>query len=198
MKKVLVTGFTPFMGESVNPSYEAINMLPDRIDDIEIIKAQITTEFGVSKDELLRLLAKHKPDAVICFGQAGGRPNITVEKIAVNYALAEGYDENNVIENNTIDNSGNAAYFATIPTEKIVDAINKAGIPCSMSLTAGAFVCNYLMYNLLQKTFGTAVLGGFIHIPYCTEQAIGKKPVPPSMELSVVCLAMKTAIKNIF
>ncbi|HPG92021.1 MAG TPA: pyroglutamyl-peptidase I [Clostridia bacterium] len=198
MKKILVTGFTPFMGESINPSYEAVKMLPDTLDDIQIIKAQITTEFGKSKDELKMLLTKHNPDAVVCFGQAGGRTNITVEKIAINYAVTEGYDKNNVIIDNTIAKSGNAAYFATLPAEKIVFAVNEAGIPCSLSLSAGAFVCNYIMYSLLELTFNTPILGGFIHIPFCTSQGIGKKPAPPTMELSTVCKAMTAAIKNIF
>lgn len=195
--KVLVTGFTPFGGETVNPSYEAVKLLPDEIAGNTLVKALLTTRFGASRTELQDLLNTVKPDAVVCVGQASGRASVSIEKVALNYAVAGDYDPDNVIKNNTVSESGKAAYFSTLPVENIVKALNAAGIPCVLSLTAGAFVCNYVMYSLLELTQGTGILCGFVHIPYMPSQSAAKNPPPPSMELSASANALAEIIRNL-
>lgn len=196
--KVLVTGFTPFGGETVNPSYEAVRALPKNICDNEIITARLTTEFGTSYDELLKLIKKYNPDAIVCVGQAGGRSAVTVEKIAINYAVARDADKSGVIIENTINPNGKAAYFTTLNAEKLVAKVCAQGIPCALSLSAGSFVCNYIMYRLLEATENDKIRAGFVHIPYCPDQAIGKNPIPPTMELDTAAKALTIIIENIF
>lgn len=195
--KVLVIGFTPFGGETVNPSYEAVKLLPDRVEGMEIIKALLTTEFDTCVEELGKLIDSVAPDAVLCVGQAGGRAGITVEKVAVNYAVAPD-DKRGAIQGNTINTAGSAAYFSTLPAEKLVEAVNAAGIPCSLSMTAGTYVCNYVFYSLLEMTRSTGVLGGFVHIPYSPGQGAGKSPVPPTMDIGISAKALVDIIKNIW
>lgn len=82
--KVLVTGFEPFGGEEINPSWEAVKELPDEIEGVDIIKFQLPVTFNGVREMLPRLIVRERPDAVILTGQAGGRPNITVERVAIN------------------------------------------------------------------------------------------------------------------
>lgn len=148
--KVLVTGFTPFEGEQINPSFEAVKLLPREIKGAKIIKDLLTTAFGQSLREIKVLIKKHNPDIIICVGQAGGRKGISVEKVAVNFAQTRGYDKEGVIKNDTIVKRGRTAYFSTLPLQEIVTALREKQIPAELSLSAGSFVCNYIMYHILR------------------------------------------------
>lgn len=183
--KVLVTGFEPFGGEKINPSYEVIKSLPDLICEAEIYKTQIPTVFNKSVNVLIKKIEKVKPDIVIMIGQAGGRHNITVERIAINVNDARIEDnEKNKPEDEAIDEEGLPAYFCTLPIKKIVEEIKKVDIPAAISNTAGTFVCNNLVYgalNYIHKN-NLKIKAGFIHIPYLPQQVIDK-PDTPSMSL---------------
>lgn len=194
--RVLITGFEPFGGEITNPAYEAVKGLPDQISDIQIIKSEIPTAFQVSIQKIEALIKTHLPDVVICVGQAGGRSNITIERVGINVDDA-GIPDN--LGKQPIDEAiyldGPAAYFSTLPIKAIVKALRENGIPASVSNSAGTYVCNHIMYGLLHvlKTEYPGVRGGFIHVPYCESQVVDK-PNVPSMNLFSITKALKIAI----
>lgn len=197
--KILVTGFEPFAGEVKNSSLEAIQLLPDTIENAQIVKTTIPTVFGKSIETLKEILEKEKPDVVICVGQAGGRAEITIERVAINIDDASIPDnEGNLPKDQVIFEDGENAYFSNLPIKKIVEAIKECKIPASISNSAGTYVCNHLMYGLLyfiNKKYKN-VRGGFIHVPYLPEQVLNKKNIP-SMSLDNIVLALKCTIKKI-
>jgi pyroglutamyl-peptidase len=197
--KILVTGFEPFAGETKNPSLEAIHQLPDKIENTKIVKASIPTVFRKSIETLKECLEKEKPDVVISVGQAGGRSEITIERVAINVDDASIPDnEGNLPKDQVIFEDGENAYFSNLPIKKIVETIKECKIPASISNSAGTYVCNHLMYSLLyfiNKKYKN-VRGGFIHVPYLPEQVLNKKNVP-SMSLDNIVLALKCTIKKI-
>ena len=182
--KILITGFDPFGGESVNPACEAVKLLPDTIAEAEIIKLQVPTRFALSGTVLEAAVNEHRPDAVICVGQAGGRSAITPERVAINLADASIPDNaGDQPVDEPIRKDGAPAYFTSLPVKAMVQKMRAAGIPAALSYTAGSFVCNSLMYTLLYLIDRQypAMRGGFIHVPYAMEQAVGKPLGTPSM-----------------
>ncbi|WP_026174239.1 pyroglutamyl-peptidase I [Effusibacillus pohliae] len=197
MQKVLLTGFDPFGGESVNPAAEAIKRLSGKkFDDTEVVTQQIPTVFHKSIEVLKRAIREVQPNIVICVGQAGGRSDITVERVAINVDDARIPDnEGNQPIDVPIVPDGPAAYWSTLPIKAIVHNIREAGIPASVSQTAGTFVCNHLFYGLahLIATEFPSVRGGFIHIPFLPEQAV-RHAGAPSMSLDHIVRALEIAI----
>ena len=193
MKRLLITGFEPFGGESLNPSWEAVLRLPDVIGDYRLTRLCLPVVFGEAADILLSASAEVKPDAVICVGQAGGRAFITPELVAINLRHADIPDnKGNRPQDEPVIPGGDAAIFSTLPVRRMAEEINGAGIPSRLSYSAGAYVCNDLLYTLLSHYRDTDTRICFIHIPYCKEQ--GKEP---SMELSDIVRALEIAIKSI-
>lgn len=195
--KVLITGFSPFGGENINPAYEAVKNLEDTIQGAKIIKKEICTVFGTSITELEREIECENPDIVICVGQAGGRYDITVERVAINIddARIEDNEGNQPIDTKIYENGENA-YFSSIPIKAIVRSIREEGIPASISNTAGTFVCNHLMYGLLYLINNkyTHIKGGFIHVPFLPEQVVSKAN-QPSMSIENITKGLKCAIE---
>lgn len=195
--RVLITGFDPFGKEKINPSFEAIKRLPDKILDIEIIKLEIPTVFYKSIETLRSKMCEVQPDIVICTGQAGGRTAISVERIAINIDDARIEDnEGNKPEDKPIFFDGENAYFSNLPIKKIVEGIKEIGIPAEISNSAGTFVCNHLLYGLMyyiQRDFKKTI-GGFIHVPYLPEQVLEKRNTP-SMSLDNIVKALEKAIE---
>lgn len=200
--KVLITGFDPFGGESMNPAFEAVKLLPNKINNHEIIKLEVPTVFGKSIDVLDEAIAKYQPEIVVCVGQAGGRVGITPERVAINQddARIEDNEANQPIDT-PIKVDGAPAYFSSLPIKKIVEEIKKAGIPSSVSNTAGTFVCNHLMYGLLYliETKYPNIRGGFVHVPYATQQVVDK-PGLPSLSIPEIAKGLEilidTSLKN--
>lgn len=199
MPTILVTGFAPFDQEIINPSFEAIKLLNDQIGDARIFKLEIPTVFTESAQYLINQITEINPDIVLMFGQAGGRKSISIERIAINIddALIPDNNGNKPIDS-LIDIHGNVAYFATIPIKSIFNKLNEYGMPVSISNTAGTYVCNHLMYRVLQyislKQMKT--IAGFIHVPYIHQQTIGKGDVF-SMSLDEIVESMKLIIQAI-
>lgn len=193
--KIIVTGFDPFGGEKINPSIECVKALPE-IEGVELIRLELPTVFNESAKRLNEVINDVKPDAVLSVGQAGGRPGITMERIAINVDDARIPDN---ISQQPIDEEiqveGEAAYFSTLPIKRIVKAIREAGIPAEVSNTAGTFVCNHIMYQALfaatkaDKPFKA----GFMHIPFIPEQTADK----PSLPLEESTKALQIAIETI-
>lgn len=175
--KILITGFDPFGGENVNPAYEAVKLLPDSVKGAEIIKLEIPTVFGEAGKAVEKGIIEHNPDAVICVGQAGRRADIEVERIAINLSEAPIPDNaGNQPMDVKVQEDGDTAYFATVPVKAMVKNVNDHGIPASVSYTAGTYVCNNVMYDLLYMIDRKypSIRGGFIHVPFATEQGVGK------------------------
>ena len=193
--KIIVTGFDPFGGETINPSIECVKALPE-IEGVELIRLELPTVFKESAKRLNEVINDVKPDAVLSVGQAGGRPGITMERIAINVddaRIPDNISQQPIDE--TIQTEGEAAYFTTLPIKRIVKAIREAGISAEVSNSAGTFVCNHIMYQSLfaatkaDKPFKA----GFMHIPFIPEQTTDK----PSLPLEESTKALQIAIETI-
>ena len=193
MKKLLITGFEPFGGENINPSREAVNRLEDEINEYSLTKLFLPVVFGVASKIAIDAAEKLRPDVILCIGQAGGRASITPEMVAINLRHADIPDnEGFQPKDERIINEGENAYFSTIPCRKIAEAISLSGLTSSLSYSAGAYVCNDLLYSLLHHFDKSETRVGFIHIPYCTDQ--GKEP---NMILSDIVKGLRVAIENL-
>lgn len=196
--KFLVTGFDPFGGESVNPAWQAVEKLPPNIAGHSIHTLMIPTVFYKSIEVLIHGIVQHQPDVVLCVGQAGGRFDISLERIAINIDDARIPDnEGNQPIDTPIYEQGENAYFSNLPIKRIVAALKEQGIPASVSNTAGTFVCNHLIYALLyhmDKKLINVKYAGFIHVPYIPEQVVDK-PNTPSLELSRITKALECIIE---
>ena len=193
MKKLLITGFEPFGGEEMNPSWEAVKMLPDTVGDYSLTKLLLPVAFGEAASAVLSKAADIHPDAILCIGQAGGRAAITPELVGINLRHAKIPDnKGNLPTDEKIDESGSDAHFSTLPVRKIAAAIAATGIASDVSYSAGAYVCNDTLYTLLSHYNGTDTRVGFIHIPYSKEQ--GKEPC---MDISDIVRSLCVAIENI-
>ena len=193
--KIIVTGFDPFGGEKINPSIECVKALPE-IEGVELFRVELPTVFKDSAKRLNEAINEVKPDAVLSVGQAGGRPGITMERIAINVddaRIPDNISQQPIDE--TIQTEGAAAYFSTLPIKRIVKAIREAGISAEVSNSAGTFVCNHIMYQALfaatksDKPFKA----GFMHIPFIPEQTTNK----PSLPLEESTKALQIAIETI-
>ena len=189
MKKLLITGFDPFDGATVNPSWEAVKLLPDTIGEYELHKLQIPTVFGLAPKTVLEAAEKLQPDVIISVGQAGTRPAVTPERIGINIRDARITDNAGISpKDESIVPGGPDGLFSTLPVKAMIEAISAAGLPASVSNTAGTFVCNDVLYSLLHHYAGTPVRCGFIHVPWLPEQG------DPSLPLESTAKALEIAI----
>lgn len=197
--KILVTGFDPFGGEKINPAIETVKRLPDEIEGNKIIKLEINTVAFKSLKQIREAILREKPDVVLSVGQAGGRSDITVEKVGINlddYRIAD--NEGNQYIDKPVFADGPAAYFATIPVKAIVENIKKNNIPASVSYTAGTFICNHVLYGVchMVATEFNGIKSGFIHIPFLPEQVVEKRNMP-SMDIETLVKGLTYALEAI-
>jgi len=201
--KILVTGFDPFGGEKINPALETVKLLPNEILKANIIKLEIPTVIGKSVAKIKEIIEKEEPDAVLSIGQAGGRADISVERIGINIDDCRIPDnEGNQIIDEPVVKDGPAAYFVTLPIKAIVEKIRAHKIPASISNTAGTFICNHVCYGVshivaIRTNAGKPMKSGFIHIPFLPEQVIGKPSLTPSMSLETIVKGITLAIEAI-
>ncbi len=193
MKKLLITGFEPFGGETINPSWEAVARLPSEINQYSLTKLQIPVVFGEAAEKVLAAADEMCPDVILCIGQAGGRNAVTPELVGINLRHAtipdnKGYQP----KDEPIVFGGDAAYFSTLPVRRMADAVNAVGVPSQVSYSAGAYVCNDVLYTLLSHFARTQTRVGFIHIPYSNEQN-----KTPSMDMGDMIKGLTAAIENI-
>ena len=195
--KVLLTAFEPFGGESINPALEAIQLIPDKIGEKEIVRAIIPTAFESSIATVIAYIEKEQPDVVLSIGQAGGRSDITVERVAINIndARIPDNEEKQPVDQPIVED-GPAAYFSNLPIKAMVQAIREVEIPASVSNTAGTFVCNHLMYGVLHylKSHYPQARGGFIHVPFLPKQVAQRANTAPSMSLENIVKGIEAAI----
>jgi pyroglutamyl-peptidase I len=197
--KILVTGFDPFGGEPINPAIESVKKLPDNIAGAEIIKLEIPTVRRKSLEKIEKAIQEHNPDIILSVGQAGGRFDITVERVGINmddFRIPD--NEGNQVIDEPVFSDGDNAYFVKLPVKAMVQNIQKNKIPASVSYTAGTFVCNHVLYGVLylvEKKY-KGKKSGFIHIPFLPEQVVDKKNMP-SMELNTIVTGLTAAIEAI-
>lgn len=194
---VLLTGFEPFDGETVNPSWEAVRALHGkRIGGHRVVARALPVVFGAAGTALRVALRETQPALALCVGQAGGRAQLSLERIAINVDDARIADNTGACPIDTpVVADGPAAYFATLPVKAMLAALRDAGIPAEVSQTAGTYVCNHVFYGLMHALRRTPrVRGGFMHIPYSPEQAAAH-PGAPSLATEVVVEGLRVALR---
>jgi pyroglutamyl-peptidase len=200
MARVLMTGFAPFGGEPVNPSWQAVSALGARRDDVAAV--ELPCEFAASLPALRRAIEVHEPELVVCVGQAGGRAEVTPERVAINLVDARIPDNagDQPVDVPVIED-GPAAYFTTLPVKACVAAIRAAGVPAAVSHTAGTYVCNQVFYGLMHLLASDfpELRGGFVHVPFSPEQVAASGKAAPSLGVDRIADALEalaeTALK---
>ena len=196
-RTVLLTGFEPFNGVAINPSWEAVRALDGWSGPgFAVVARQLPCVFGTALDVLRESIAGVKPDIVIAVGQAGGRSEISLERVAINIDDASIRDNaGNQPVDMPVAADGPAAYFTTLPVKAIVKALRLRGFPSGVSQTAGTFVCNHVFYGLMHHAVGQPLKAGFIHVPFLPEQAADRPERPPSMALRDIVDALRIAVE---
>lgn len=198
MPALLLTGFAPFGGETTNPAMTAVQTLDGaRLRGHRVVVAQLPVSFADAVQQLDAALAAHAPALVLCTGQAGGRERLSFERVAVN-----------LIDARIADNDGQqpvdqpvvagapAAYFTTLPVKRMQAALQSAGIPAGLSLSAGSYVCNQVFFALMHRLHTRPqVRGGFVHVPYSPQQAC-HHPGAPSLPTELVAHGLRLALET--
>ena len=202
-RTVLLTGFDPFGGDTLNPSWMAVEALHGQIvAGRSIVAVQLPTSFARGPRVLRAAIRKHSPELVVCVGQAGGRAQISLERVAINVDDARIADNDGAQPvDKAIVRNGPAAYFSTLPVKAMFAALREADIPAEISQTAGTFVCNRVFYALMHalaedgNRLHDGIRGGFVHIPYMPEQAAAH-PGAPSLSLGIVVAGLNIMIET--
>lgn len=197
---VLLTGFAPFGGESDNPSWNAVRRLHgERIGGRRIVAECLPVAFGASLQRLRECLDALRPALVLCIGQAGGRAQLSIERIAINVddaRIPDNFGARPIDE--PVVAGGPAAYFSTLPIKALRAALQAAGLPAEISQTAGTYVCNHVFYGLmheLHRRGDARVRGGFIHIPYSPAQA-ARHAGAPCLDTDSVVRALRAMVET--
>lgn len=200
IKTVLLTGFEPFNGAAINPAWEAVRALEGWSgEDFRVEVRQLPCVFVDANRALADMVDALHPDVVIAVGQAGGRAEISVERVAINV------DDASILDNagrqpvdQAIAEEGPAAYFTNLPIKAMVAVMREAGLRAGVSQTAGTFVCNHVFYGLMRHVAasGRNVKAGFIHVPYLPEQAEARDDAPPSMALEAIVSSIRIAVET--
>jgi pyroglutamyl-peptidase len=196
-KTVLLTGFEPFNGAAINPAWEAVRLLDGWSGDgFRVEVRELPCVFGRAAKALCAFVDEVRPDIAIAVGQAGGRPEISVERIAINV------DDARILDNAgqqpvdvPIVEDGPAAYFTNLPIKAMVAAMREQGLKAGVSQTAGTFVCNHVFYALMHHVRGQSVKAGFIHVPFLPEQAEAYPEPTPSMALDEIVAGLRAAVE---
>ncbi len=199
--RLLVTGFEPFAGSDVNPSQRIAAALAEalaelRLDGVQICTAILPIDGATAPGAALAAVQAQRPDAVICLGQATGRSVISIERVALNL-LDYGIPDNTgrLVVDQPVVAGGPAAYFVTLPVRAMLAAVRAVGVPCELSLSAGTYLCNQVLYAVLHHvaTNGLPVRAGFIHVPALPEQAVNTTRTTPSMSLDTMLSGVRAA-----
>ncbi len=199
--RLLITGFEPFGGSPINPSEQVVHALEKNPPgSLELFTAILPVDRERGPAALLSAIQAYNPQAVLCLGEAARRPVVSVERIAVNlmdYRIPDNSGQQ--VTDLPVRPEGPAAYFCTLPVREIANAIQTAQVPVELSLSAGAYLCNQVLYELLheQAAHRPLMRGGFIHLPALPEQVIHSSPQSPSMSLETSLRAVRAAIEVI-
>jgi len=197
MTTVLLTGFEPFDGDSVNPSWDTVQRLQgETIAGAQVVSVRLPCVFGVALRVLEHATRLHRPTTVIAVGQAGGRSDITPERVAINLNDARISDNaGKQPTDQAIRKLGPAAYFSTLPVKAIVQALLAQGLPASVSHSAGTFVCNHVFYGLMHHAavHGQPYLGGLLHVPFLPQRDNKQAPA----ENNAASMALEDIVRGI-
>lgn len=197
MRTVLLTGFEPFDQDTLNPSWEAVRLLDETLinDDVRIIARQLPCVFSQAPAHLHALIERFTPQMVIAVGLGPGRSDIALERVAINLIDARIPDNQGEQPIDVpVAAEGPTAYFSTLPIKAMVAALRAAGIPATVSHTAGTFVCNQVFYSLQHSLAGSTVRSGFMHVPLLTEQVALAASAQSSMSLDTLVKALRVAV----
>ncbi len=197
MKTLLITAFEPFGGESINPSELAVERLAPNIGGMKLEKRSLKVSFLDAAEGIRRYVDEVKPSAVICLGQAGGRAAITPERVAINIMDARIADNSGFMPNDeSVVVGAPNAFFSTLPIKSITNAIERVNVKAAISNTAGTYVCNAVMYSLLEYLSHAPrfIPAGFIHVPYIEEQ-VADKPGTPFIPIDDIVRGITAAIE---
>ncbi len=200
-KTILVTGFEPFGNQSLNPSMLLLERLPQLIGSTRIETLLLPVTFEGAPIKLLGKVNQLNPDAVICLGQAAGRKDITLEKVAINYIRATIPDNDGRQPGGekgcAVVEGGADGLFSTLPLNELLDALHEKELPASLSLSAGSYVCNTIMYTILNDSLARhGRKAGFIHVPLMDEQAVGECENMPSLSLETMEKALHVILET--
>ena len=199
--KFLLTGFEPFGKSDINPSEQVVQVLTtEHFAEFELVTAVLPVDRFRGPKQLIELVQKTSPDAVICLGEAGRRAAISIERVAINlldFGLAD--NKGHQVQDEPIVIDGPVAYFTTLPVRAVQQAVVAAGIPAELSLSAGTFLCNQVTYELLHflAEQQLSIPAGFVHLPQLPEQVADKRPLRPSMSLSTMVTAVTTLLRTL-
>ena len=191
MKRVLLTGFEPFNNATLNPSKEVVEKTNHRS---IVAKEVLPVVFSKAAKRLIELIEEVKPEVVIALGQAEGRPQINLERVAINYMQGQIADNEGVFAlSGEISKDAPAAYFSTLPLELISQSLTAVKIPVAISLSAGSFLCNHIFYSMQHHLHGKGAHSGFIHLPLISEQS-NEFPNLATIELEMMLKAINTIL----
>ncbi len=191
MKRVLLTGFEPFNNATLNPSKEVVEKINHRS---IVAKEVLPVVFSKAAKRLIELIDEVKPEVVIALGQAEGRPQINLERVAINYMHGQIADNEGVFAlSGEISKDAPAAYFSTLPLELISQSLTAVKIPVAISLSAGSFLCNHIFYSMQHHLHGKGAHSGFIHLPLISEQS-NEFPNLATIELEMMLKAINTIL----
>lgn len=195
MKSILITGFDPFAHYSLNPSWEAVQVLPERINNYQIHKLRLPNIFGLAPRLLLEEAVRIKPDIILMTGMNSGTTNIEINLAALN--IKDAFIEDNLGHrpwNEPIIDAAPAAYFATIPVHELVSSLRGQKLPVQLAFASGGFVCNEIFYRALHAYEGTSVKVGFVHVPLMPEMVFEEALARPINETAAI---LKSIISNL-
>jgi len=199
--KLLLTGFEPFGGSDINPSEQVVKTLAGKeYPDTEIITSILPVDQEAGPHGLIQAVEKSKPEVVICLGEARGRATINIERVAINlmdYRIED--NTGNKVQDQPIVPDGPSAYFCTLPVRQIMEAVQGVGVPAMLSLSAGTFLCNQVIYTLLHylDINNLTIPAGFIHLPSLPKQVAQEQPMKPSMGFETMVIGMEAVINSI-
>lgn len=196
--KLLLTGFEPVYAKyDINPSWEAVKLVPDNVGDCEIVKLEVPCRYGSIASVLENALEVHRPDILLSVGHAGRVNGLEVEWLGVNRDDCSLADNDGILRQWTpICPQGPDAYFTNLPVETMVNAIRTAGIPAYRSYTAGQYLCNHILYlgRHLGETKYPGLKSGFIHVPLCSRQVLNGPANGHTMEIETMAKGLEAAI----
>jgi pyroglutamyl-peptidase len=197
--KLLLTGFEPFGGSSINPSeLVVLTIAHDRMPGVELRAAILPVDRTGSAAAAISAIKEFQPDAIVSLGEASRRIAISIERVGINlmdYRIAD--NSGNQVMDEPIVAGGPAAYFTTLPVRAMLDAVRAAAVPAELSLSAGAFLCNQVTYEVQHylATQGLSTPAGFIHLPALPEQAVHREPLSASMGLETMVKGVRAALE---
>jgi pyroglutamyl-peptidase len=197
----LVTGFEPFGQSIINPSEQVVQQVAIApFAGFQVATAVLPVHRTHGPETLLTAVQQTNPDAIVCLGEAGGRHAISIERVAVNlldYGIAD--NDGQLVQDEPIAPDGPAAYFTTLPVRQLKQAVQAVGIPAELSLSAGAYLCNQVTYELLHflAQQQLAIPAGFVHLPFLPQQAATRPRKHPSMALETMVTAVSTLLHTL-